>query len=131
MNKLMPLLLSVLLSGCTMHNSATSHSAESDLRLYVLDCGALRLDDVTGFGLANDETLVREMFVPCYLIDHPQGRLLWDGGLPIGIAGAGEVKSPGFILEYKRSVFDQLEDIGVDQAEIDYVAFSHMTTSLR
>lgn len=55
----------------------------SDVKLTVFNCGELRLDDVTAFGLANEETDVRDMFVPCYLIEHPRGRLLWDSGWPL------------------------------------------------
>ena len=41
------------------------------LRLTVFDCGSLRLEDVASFGLANADTPVRDLFVPCYLIEHP------------------------------------------------------------
>ncbi|NJN52333.1 MAG: hypothetical protein HC809_11820 [Gammaproteobacteria bacterium] len=43
-------------------------AAPDDVRLYVLDCGRIGLDDVSSFGLTNAETPVRELFVPCYLI---------------------------------------------------------------
>ena len=42
------------------------------LKLYVFDCGRIRTEDVSSFGLSNDDTRVRELFVPCYLIDHPR-----------------------------------------------------------
>jgi hypothetical protein len=35
-----------------------------------MDCGYVNLSDVSGFGLSNEDTSVREMFVPCYLIQH-------------------------------------------------------------
>ena len=38
------------------------------LRLYVLDCGRIRLPTVTDFGLADTDTEVRTLAVPCYLI---------------------------------------------------------------
>ena len=58
---------------------------ESSLKLYVFDCGRLRFDTVTNFGINDDETEVRELIVPCYVVDHPDGRLLWEGGLPSSI----------------------------------------------
>ena len=45
-------------------------SAHADPRLYVFDCGHLSIPDVSAFGLSNDETSVRELFAPCYLIEH-------------------------------------------------------------
>ena len=97
------------------------------LKLYVFDCGALKFDDVTSFGLTNDETPVRELFVPCYLIEHARGSLFWDAGLPLDAVGKGEVAlEPGVRMNYTRSVIDQLADIGYKPADVDYVAFSHM-----
>ncbi len=102
-------------------------AAAEEIRLYVFDCGSLRFDDVAAFGLTNDETEVREMFVPCYLVEHPNGRLFWDAGLPVAIVGQGDVPlQPGTTMRYDRSVFDQLDDIGVSLETIDYAAFSHM-----
>lgn len=115
------ILLTVALTG-----SAFSATAD-DLRLYIFDCGSLTFDDVSAFGLSNDDTDVREMFVPCYLVDHPNGRLFWDAGLPVAIVGQGDVPlQPGTTMRYDRSVFDQLDEIGVGLESIDYAAFSHM-----
>lgn len=65
-----------------------SINAHANPKLYVFDCGLLSFDDISLFSVTNDETEVREMFVPCYLIEHDEGRLLWDSGLPIDLAGA-------------------------------------------
>ncbi|HIC56257.1 MAG TPA: hypothetical protein EYO94_02575, partial [Acidobacteria bacterium] len=59
---------------------------ESSLKLYVFECGRLRFDTVVNFGVNDDETDVRELVVPCYIVDHPEGRMLWDGGLLISVA---------------------------------------------
>ena len=100
--------------------------AWSDLKLTVFNCGELRFDDVTAFGLANEETDVREMFVPCYLIEHPRGRLLWDSGLPLAVAGQGEMDVPGGgRMRYATSIIDQLARQGLKPADIDLLAISH------
>ena len=39
--------------------------------------GRLRFDTVERFSIADDETDVRELIVPCYVVDHPDGTLLW------------------------------------------------------
>ena len=96
-------------------------------KLYVFDCGAIQVADVTMFGLQPDETPVRELFVPCYLIEHDNERLLWDTGLPLSVAGQGKVTMDGgdsFV--YQRSIVDQLAAMGIKPADITYVAFSHL-----
>ena len=102
-------------------------SAQADVRLTVFDCGYLYFEDISSFSLTNDETPVRELFVPCYLIEHPDGRLLWDAGLPIGIAGEDPVEfAPGATMRYAVSLPDQLARQNLKPEDIDLVAFSHM-----
>ena len=102
-------------------------SAPGDVRLTVFDCGYLHFEDVSPFSLTNDETPVRELFVPCYLIEHQDGRLLWDAGLPIGIAGEDPVEiAPGATMRYAVSLIDQLARQNLKPEDIDLVAFSHM-----
>ena len=101
--------------------------AAASPKLYVFDCGAIGLGDVRSFGLQPDETPVRELFVPCYLIEHGNERLLWDTGLPLNVAGRGKVAMEGgdsFL--YERSIVDQLAAMGIEPADITYVAFSHL-----
>jgi N-acyl homoserine lactone hydrolase len=109
----------------------TALASQAEVRLYVFDCGSLTLEDVSPFGLSNDETPVRELFVPCYLIEHGAGdrvrRLLFDAGLPADIAGQGTVEpEPGMRMRYDRALADQLADLGLAPADIDLVAFSHL-----
>jgi len=106
-------------------------SANADVRLYVFDCGTLELEDVGAFGLGNDETPVRTLFVPCYLLEHrgDEGvrRLLFDAGLPADLAGQGPVTpEPGMTLRYDRALTDQLADLGIAPEDVDYLALSHL-----
>ncbi|MEM7001364.1 MAG: N-acyl homoserine lactonase family protein [Pseudomonadota bacterium] len=101
-------------------------SLPANIELYVIDCGWIGLADVSAFGLTNSETDVRELFVPCYLIEHPEGLMLWDGGLPLAMAGRPRQEmQPGMEVEYKVSLIEQLAGIGVKPQDIDQVAFSH------
>lgn len=97
-------------------------------KLYVFDCGKLTFDDVSAFGLTNEETSVREMFVPCYVIEHAGSRLLWDGGLPPNVAGIAEgvPLQEGVHMFYEQSLLQQFETLGWRAEDIDLVAFSHM-----
>lgn len=96
-------------------------------KLYVFDCGHIYLDDVAMFGLADTDTSVRELFVPCYLVDHPDGQLLWDAGLPLSMVGRGRFAPPDTAAEirYDRSVLDQLAELGFSPPDIEFIALSH------
>jgi glyoxylase-like metal-dependent hydrolase (beta-lactamase superfamily II) len=105
--------------------------ADANVRLFVFDCGSLTFDDVSAFGIDNEETSVRTLFVPCYLIEHDDGettrRLLFDAGLPAAVAGQGPVTpEPGMTMRYERSLVDQLSDLNLTPANVDVVAFSHL-----
>ena len=107
--------------------SSLAATAQADVRLTVFDCGYLHFEDVSPFSLTNDETAVRELFVPCYLIEHPEGRLLWDAGLPIGIAGEDPVElASGATMRYAVSLLDQMARQTLKPEDVDLVAFSHM-----
>ncbi|HEY6597672.1 MAG TPA: N-acyl homoserine lactonase family protein [Pseudomonadales bacterium] len=98
-------------------------------KLYVFDCGLINLTGVTPFGLKSDATSVRELFVPCYLIEHSKGRLLWDTGLPLSAAGQGVIKlDDGGTIVYERSIVDQLAAMGIAPADITHMAVSHLHT---
>ncbi len=96
-------------------------------RLYVFDCGLINLPNLEIFNIEADESLVRQLFVPCYLVEHPRGRLLFDGGLPKNVADSSEpVVIDGASMEYDRWIVDQLADMGLAPTDIDYAVYSHL-----
>jgi glyoxylase-like metal-dependent hydrolase (beta-lactamase superfamily II) len=100
---------------------------EEPLKLYVLDCGMLRFESVEAFGIADDETDVRDLAVPCFVIEHERGRMLWDGGLPSELAETpGWQGEGGMRMRLDRTVGEQFADMELDTSSFDYVAFSHM-----
>src|SRR4029453_7505702 len=54
--------------------------ALSFLRLYVFDYGVLHIADVGRFGLKPEEVATSDLSVPCFLVAHPKGALIWDTG---------------------------------------------------
>jgi N-acyl homoserine lactone hydrolase len=118
------LMVAGLIAACT----AGGDEAQGDVRLYVFDCGHLRLESVQPFGIANDETDVRQLAVPCYMVEHPRGRLLWDAGLPSATAQADgwQELGDGEHVRLDRTLAEQLDEMDLDMAAFDYVAFSHM-----
>ena len=72
------------------------------------------MNDVTQFSLSNDETPVRELFVPCYLIDHNGQQMIWDAGLPDNIAGQGEIDGGnGMTMQMDSSMAENLALVGL------------------
>ncbi|MEM1436726.1 MAG: N-acyl homoserine lactonase family protein [Pseudomonadota bacterium] len=95
-------------------------------RLYVIDCGRIELTSVDAFGLTNKQTPVRSLFVPCYLIEHAEGRLLFDLGLPLDIAGKGKVEyQPGAYMQQDLDLAAQLNTLGLTPDDIDLISISH------
>ena len=121
------LLLSVLLviGGCQPSASPGADS-ESSLKLYVFNCGMLRFDSIESFSISDDETDIRNLIVPCYVVEHEKGRLLWDGGLPSKTAEVDGWQGEGMLSRLDRTLSEQLRDIGLDMSSFDYAAYSHM-----
>jgi len=69
----------------------------------LFDCGVLNVDSLAMFGLQENESFVKQLFVPCYLVQHEQGLLFWEGGLPRTIADSeGAVAIEAGTLFYER-----------------------------
>ena len=98
---------------------------DAPLKLYVFNCGHIRVDTLDRFSIEDHETDVRELIVPCYIVEHRNGRLLWDGGLPSSTAEADGWDGN---TRLDRTLASQLAelDLGFDLRSLDYVAFSHM-----
>jgi N-acyl homoserine lactone hydrolase len=117
--------LFLLVGGCG-GGEVPVQDSPTDLKLYVFDCGMLRFENIESFSIVNDETEVRDLAVPCYMIEHEKGRLLWDGGLPSATAAADGWQGDGMLLRLDRTFAEQLTDIELDMSSFDYMAFSHM-----
>ena len=112
---------------CVLMLLSVQVQAQAGPRLYVFDCGLITLTNLDMFNITAEESQVRQLFVPCYLVEHPGGRLLFDGGLAKAIADSdGPVAVEGGSLEYDRWIGDQLKDMNLTPADIDLVAYSHL-----
>ena len=99
-------------------------AGESDeLRLYVFDCGWARVATPVPLRIADHET---DAPFPCYMIEHPRGRLLWDGGIPVARTEGWQEVQPGYWARLDRTLAEQLADMGLTLDSLDYIAFSHM-----
>ena len=106
-------------------------ATDASVQLYVFNCGDFRFPSVENFSIGDDETTVRELVVPCYIINHPRGTLLWDGGLPSATANiSGWQRDPetGVQVRMQQTLQSQLleMDLGFDLTSINLAAFSHI-----
>jgi N-acyl homoserine lactone hydrolase len=103
----------------------TGAAAAPDVRLYAMDCGRLTMADADAF--ADDgayKGMAKSMVVPCYLIRHPKGDLIWDTGVPQAIADQPGQSAPGGIT-VRRKLTDQLQQLGLKPEDIEYISVSH------
>lgn len=106
--------------------TATHHAPKppKSLRLYIFDCGVLKPMDAKSFGF--DHVSELKMSVPCFLVAHPKGTMMWDVGVvpDSDFKGDGSPVKQGFI-EVAKPLKPQLEAIGYEPSDIEYLSFSH------
>ena len=135
MKRLLILFLSTGLIACQQQSDTAAEApvAGSDTtgpKLFVFDCGRIRLPNIEAFNLQETDTDVRELSAPCYVVDHAKGQLLWDAGLPSEVAAAeGWVVRPdGLANTLDETLASQMQrmSLGFDMDTFEYVAFSHI-----
>jgi N-acyl homoserine lactone hydrolase len=69
-----------------------------------------------------------EIAVPCFLIQHSKGNLLWDAGLGDRFAANkdGSDVAPGVHVTVPVTLLAQLQSLGLTPKEITFLAFSHL-----
>jgi glyoxylase-like metal-dependent hydrolase (beta-lactamase superfamily II) len=124
--------LAFLISGIT----ARSASVDS-LRLYIFDCGTIVNLDLSRFRLQKSEVAAADLAVPCFLVCHPNGLLLWETGavpdsdweqISSGADVACRVVLPDSSqrdLRLRRKLLPQLREAGFTPDDITFLAFSH------
>ena len=113
---------------------STAPPAASGLRLYVFDCGTLKADPAR-FRLKPEELATNNLSVPCFLVVHPRGKLMWDPGAvpdsdwtPTGGPVTHHLALPDGTerdLTLRKRLLAQLAEVGYAPKDIEYLAFSH------
>src|SRR5439155_20620308 len=75
-------LLAAVLLMIAPSAAAQQRKAEppKSVRLYVFDCGSLNIPDISPYQLKREELATNYMSVPCFLVAHPKGTMIWDAG---------------------------------------------------
>jgi glyoxylase-like metal-dependent hydrolase (beta-lactamase superfamily II) len=113
------------LGACASAPAPTSATVQ---RLYVIDCGEARTQDLSPWTTPEDAGKPYIFPDHCYLIKHAKGWMLWDSGLPDAYASRPEgVMNPrrtstAFV---HKPLVESLREIGVAPRDIAYFAMSH------
>jgi N-acyl homoserine lactone hydrolase len=96
------------------------------LRLYVFDCGSLNIPDTSPYQLKKEELATSMMSVPCFLVAHPKGTMMWDtGAIPDSSFKPDGTHAPLRYAKSSKPLAAQLAEVGYAPADITYLALSH------
>jgi N-acyl homoserine lactone hydrolase len=124
-------LVSLIVFAMVAKPSPAQKKAEpvKSLRVYLFDCGMIKGLNPSEYQLKKEDMKSTDMVVPCYLIVHPKGTLMWDVGVIPDSAFNGEApvsQSHGSVtLSSPKPLLPQLAALGYPPEDITYVAFSH------
>jgi glyoxylase-like metal-dependent hydrolase (beta-lactamase superfamily II) len=104
----------------------TAADAPKSVRLYVLDCGRLAIEDPARLGFKKEQLKTVDISMGCYLIAHPKGTLFWDtGAVPDSYLKPGMAKASLTYGTITKSIASQLAAVGYAPKDINFLAISH------
>ena len=112
----------------TAASCATTDRSSSVERMYVINCGENRTNDVSRWTPGVNVGKPGAFGNHCYLIRHAKGLMLWDSGNPDRLAALpnGLTNPAGTITAFMRKpLTESLKEIGVAPADIQHFAMSH------
>jgi glyoxylase-like metal-dependent hydrolase (beta-lactamase superfamily II) len=105
--------------------AGTGGASAADVELWRLDCGTIVVKDLSVFSDTYDYAGQKKTLTDsCYLIRHDRSYMLWDTGLPAALLGAPASDAP-MAPSLKRTLPDQLKEIGVGPEKIEKIGISH------
>jgi N-acyl homoserine lactone hydrolase len=117
----------ILLAAALAATAAPKHAqALKSVRLFIFDCGTIHTTSVDTYSLKKEEVGSTEMAIPCILVAHPKGTLMWDNGdIPDRAFPAGGGPATAGVVTQARPLLPQLAEVGYAPADITYLAMSH------
>lgn len=124
MIRLLLLALAILTAAC----SSAPASSTGVQRLYVIDCGENRTQDLSPWTTPADKGKPYAFSNNCYLVKHARGWFLWESGHPDTYAsipeGVPNLRRTSVAIMHKPLV-QSLREIGVSPEQIHDFAMSH------
>lgn len=118
------------LATATMIAATSAQAQEAPPKAKVtltrLDCGTIVNNNVNVFS----DTLAfpgkkQTLADSCYLIRHGDQLMIWDMGLPSALKGAATNDKDVFSPTVRKTIVEQLAELGIKPADIDFVGISH------
>jgi glyoxylase-like metal-dependent hydrolase (beta-lactamase superfamily II) len=104
-------------------------------RLYIFDCGLINVNraGTERYKVTPEEVGETRFSVPCFLVAHPKGTLMWDLGIvpddTVEARARGEqgntTATSASVATVTRTLRSQLAELGYRPSDITYFAFSH------
>jgi N-acyl homoserine lactone hydrolase len=119
--------LTLVASGIALHAQAHKPpKAPKSLRLYIFDCGVIHTTNGDAYSLKKEEMASTEMSIPCILVAHPKGTLMWDNGdIPDRAFPPGGGRATLGVVTQDRPLLPQLAAAGYAPGDITYLSMSH------
>ena len=98
----------------------------SSLRLYIFDCGVIHTTNGDAYSLKKEEMASTEMSIPCLLVAHPRGTLMWDNGdIPDRAFPPGGGRATLGVVTQDMPLLPQMAAAGYAPEDITYLSMSH------
>ena len=108
------------------HAQTRKPAPPKSVRMYVLDCGKITVENGDRMGFKPGELATANMVTPCFLIVHPRGTMMWDTGeIPDSAFKSGVTPQTAGAFTVDRPLLPQLAALGYTPADITYLALSH------
>jgi N-acyl homoserine lactone hydrolase len=108
---------------------ATAQSSPQGPRLYVFDCGYLINLSPETYNLTRQDVPDPTMSVPCFLVVHPNGALIFDTGLGDKLVGRPPYltkRGASMSQVVLKTLSSQMAEVGYAPDKIRYLVLSHM-----
>jgi len=124
------LLLSVLIAFASCKESKKEEkiavTKKAKVKLHVFSGGEIMVNNLELFSQDTTYHGQSKKFADAfYVIQHPEGNLIWDAGLPENLVGNESFNSGPFTVSRKDSLVNQLKSIGLKVSDFKYIALSH------
>ena len=98
----------------------------SSPRLYIFDCCVIHTTNGDAYSLKKEEMASTEMSIPCILVAHPKGTLMWDNGdIPDRAFPSGGGRATLGVVTQDTPLLPQLAAVGYVPTDITYLSMSH------
>lgn len=121
--------MALALAGSLDLTGAQAHKppkAPASLRLYMFDCGTIHTTNGDAYSLKKEEMASTEMSIPCILVAHPRGTLMWDNGyIPDRAFPPRGGPATSGVVTQDKPLLPQMAAIGYAPGDITYLSMSH------